>query len=794
MKGYKIEQNGAEYIGNNVDGFMKISDTLKQNKTYFVLDASGSMGWNNGINVLLSWIKKDIDNKHAYILFGSDAKVYTAREAIDQLNDTMLGCTNPENGFMKLIEIAKEDEVDVIFLTDGKFSSNFNIDWSFLVDSFKKINLTYVGYKNDKMDNTTNMRKYLEFTYTFVKNANTAIEYYDTLMSYIKMNPDYIVKYEKEMVEYKMNLNEHFGLLCTKIVNTINDPIKVGLEIQKLQKMYNDNKQKFKNKSQIREYIKNIVEYRKDIIMKLSQDKDKGLLEIKSKLGRNNIYKLKINQRKLKNKDKSVNFEVLNLMDIETKSEELNNMYSCVYSLNSWSDMIEENDFFTILFQYTSEIAVFDMCPETIRIDSIDLTGFISGETFIDMYVMNGCSVNNMFNDNNKNKIKNMHSNFNGCIPIITNNKWGNRLDSIINILSLITTCEEGVFSYRHIKLYCSVLNKLLSIKITERSSLLINLTVNTFKLLFTRFNYMMKESKVYTYEMFIEDLSNKNFERKPNVADYMLLLSMNAKEEDWNNVLNANKNYILKRTDIKKYYKYRTNPNKKLTEIINDYDIIKLYTQYRNLSNVLDLDNFTKTFKSEKLEIKEEEYNVKVEIEKVKDRHPYYLNDENDKLMDFSRANLPIIISDKKINELQKLLLNNKNTFEEFDNLLSHILEDDYYLVKSFDESRIKYIYNMITFNIAHKFNGLIYSYILFPGNHFFMPLEEYYDYLNKTYGCEFINSPTWLSRLHYFRRNEYKTPEDYSNAVFPKIEGNVKKYSEKYLRLYLNLAHTKS
>ena len=295
MNGFKISKDGDEYIGNDIDGFMKITNKKKFEQICFVLDLSGSM-MGDGISGLQNWYNRDVNKLHKYIGFASDALI------INNINDIRpRGWTMPEEGFKLLIKQCTRRSVNIIFITDGDFDNN-NIDWQFFADAYDEINLTYVGFCGDYVDNMKNMEKYIgKFTYTYIETLEKFKETYDELIGLVSLNPEYLspesVK-EIDHVEYKFNVDEEFKLKCINSINTIMDANILKKNIKDLEKFLMDHIKDFIYPDMARNYISGVVIYAANTEELLIANTVKNKLSILSKLGRNSLSKTIIENAK----------------------------------------------------------------------------------------------------------------------------------------------------------------------------------------------------------------------------------------------------------------------------------------------------------------------------------------------------------------------------------------------------------------------------------------------------------------------------------------------------------------
>ena len=291
MTYYKVLYKKDYYIGNNIDGFMKITNNKQFGQIWFVLDLSGSM-IGDGVEGIRYWYNRDVNKIHKYIGFDNNSWM------INNINDikTDRGSTHPEKGFELLIKTHKKKQANIIFITDGEFSSCYNIDWQFFADAYDEINLTYVGFCGDNVNNMKNMENYIgKFTYTYIKTLKKFKETYDELVELVTYNPEYLVNIKGEnKEEIKLDIDTVFKIKCTKLINTEVDIKKIKISLKHLSEFFSENTNRFIDINKAREYMISINIYSDNIKELLDVNNEKNKLSILSKLGRNGLSKTKI--------------------------------------------------------------------------------------------------------------------------------------------------------------------------------------------------------------------------------------------------------------------------------------------------------------------------------------------------------------------------------------------------------------------------------------------------------------------------------------------------------------------
>lgn len=337
--------------------------------------------------------------------------------------------------------------------------------------------------------------------------------------------------------------------------------------------------------------------------------------------------------------------------EVKLNQDALDDIYMCFIGLIDWSEAVETNDVFGILFNMSN-----------IKITQIDFSSFITINSF------NECP--------HGIRIKSAYGSFSKMLPVITDDHWDKKLDKIVFMLNNLIPTRTNCVSEKHIQLYLNFLDNIVKDpkKITKKQSHYILLVLHTVKILIKEFN-LIGEKNIHGYLQLLYDHDKKI-------------------ELDISRINNI---------DLSNYFECKNWKNEFEEPFINGL-----------LVNEYNISNFSKTFIPSNIVIAPDEFLEKnnINIPKFTPNCRYYLID-NELTRHLPIILLPSTCH--KLGRLFDRVFNGHSSFDEFQISLCEILKNDYITLKKHYPENIMRMYNnkrnVESSRLLYKPNGLLKS-----------------------------------------------------------------------------------
>lgn len=259
---------------------------------------------------------------------------------------------------------------------------------------------------------------------------------------------------------------------------------------------------------------------------------------------------------------------------LDSNLKDLNNLYTCVYTLDQWEDLLNTIIGVPIFYKWKEND---DWCPGKAYIESVSVSNFFSVDGYKEMQTIFGnvLTPEHQLLYGERTYVKSGHDEANAIVPIATDCFFLEKIDLVKERLGHMISGSNMTFSNRHILFYVSVIKQAfyqLLVNNTEKMRNIILLLLNTFKLLTDNVNTIFdKTEKPLTKWQIIVEIAKGNtapylFSNGWESAIFCLTTSDNMK-------LKAFEEY--QKIDSKITYE---NFNKKLWEMILRHFKICLY------------------------------------------------------------------------------------------------------------------------------------------------------------------------------------------------------------------------
>lgn len=235
--------------------------------------------------------------------------------------------------------------------------------------------------------------------------------------------------------------------------------------------------------------------------------------------------------------------EVTKKIILESKLNDLDNYYTCFYTQDNWSDML--NNLAGIPIKYNWKESD-DWTPSRANIENVSLSGFISQEGFNEVQSLFGKQNTDHTNlYKNEAYIKSAHDGTNAYLPIAIEPFFLDKLSLVKERLGHMIAGSNLAFASRHVMLYVAVIRQLVNMILdnpTEKLQHTLLLVLNTFRLLTLKCNCIFnKDQTPLSKSDILLNIANGNTApylfTSPWDSSVYALVSSNSDYENANNL-----------------------------------------------------------------------------------------------------------------------------------------------------------------------------------------------------------------------------------------------------------------
>lgn len=187
----------------------------------------------------------------------------------------------------------------------------------------------------------------------------------------------------------------------------------------------------------------------------------------------------------------------LQTVDMISNKKDLDEYYVCFYTQDAWSNML--NSLIGIPIKYNWR-ELDDFAPSRANIESVSTAGFISQDGYHDIQAIFGGNNDHTMLYKNATYLKSAHDKTNAYLPIAIEPFFLAKINKVKERLGHMIAGSTYAFSNRHILMYVAVIRQIMYMMVdenTEKLKHILLLTLNTFRLLYSKLNCIYnKEQK----------------------------------------------------------------------------------------------------------------------------------------------------------------------------------------------------------------------------------------------------------------------------------------------------------